>query len=230
MNKDALLYTFPFEGNWNWCELCWCCYKSFLAIHFPVWREWKLASSTNKTDVPSHALAIHFPVWRELKLTLHPSQFIYVLTCYTLSRLKGIETYPYRVRRKYIFLAIHFPVWREWKLCYSMPGIDIVYVDGLLYTFPFEGNGNTYGSSAPAACQTITCYTLSRLKGIETIPQSNRIMLKSLLAIHFPVWREWKLTSGLYFKRMASILLAIHFPVWRELKLGTLLWTSGFCR
>ena len=139
--KYLLLYTFPFEGNWNECLRCWqrqrCGLRLLytfpfegngnpmrwlwnlaqlsLAIHFPVWRELKLFQGYYRLF--SHRLAIHFPVWRELKLPV--SLLSQACICN---------------------LAIHFPVWRELKhnFRYELFAGQLY----LLYTFPFEGNWN----------------------------------------------------------------------------------------
>ena len=88
----SLLYTFPFEGNGNVNTIKQRITYNLLATHVPVWREWK----------PDSRMWLRSPV---------PS-------CYTRSRLKGMETLPGR--------------WPPWIL----PSC-------LLHTFPLEGNGNT---------------------------------------------------------------------------------------
>ena len=163
----VLLYTFPFEGNWN-------------------------TVPTGIETVVSPLLAIHFPVWRELKHYTPSKKTVREMrSCYTLSRLKGIET----------VLFLHF----------RCEPLD------LLYTFPFEGNWNFLsfiGIFSFLSCYTLSrlkgietfpgpvlwgdcapCYTLSRLKGIETMCQEATSVLRLLLAIHFPVWRELKQKS-----------------------------------
>ena len=213
-------------------------------------------------------LAIHFPVWRELKLILFMSAGLVVCACYTLSRLKGIETWRCWLRQDTFKrkLAIHFPVWRELKLnslvfC-SMSG------SLLAIHFPVWRELKHNKEKTFHYFSLISCYTLSRLKGIETFVclagcaaaaiflnllytfpfEGNWNTLNSLplsfssvrLAIHFPVWRELKQCPSLPLFGPASLLytfpfegnwnllprfqcfrqwqLAIHFPVWRELK------------
>ena len=210
-----------------------------LAIHFPVWRELK----RNLSAFPAswaQWLAIHFPVWRELKHRLrwvwHSDTFS---TCYTLSRLKGIETLKRLSGRLLLPLAIHFPVWRELKLCnnglpfwsfycllYTFPfegnwnSVNPPFSDDssvyLLYTFPFEGNWNNqrlndsliimracYTLSRLKGIETIgrpvwnkperlTCYTLSRLKGIETLsPVTQPSTVTGILLYTFPFEGNW---------------------------------------
>ena len=162
-----LLHTFPFEGNWNFFQgpAIFTVYDT-LATHFPVWREWKR-------------------VWPSLLLT-------YTRPCYTLSRLKGIET---RIGTRELMLQ-----------------------EVLLHTFPFEGNWNWVRGGCVANEAPSACYTLSRLKGIETRNSFQNFSRVTLyLATHFPVWRELKLRS---LARSPSWHrpLATHFPVWRELK------------
>ena len=113
-------------------------------------------------------------------------------------------------------LATHFPVWRELKLnsftdCLSMS-------IGSLHTFPFEGNGNNLTLSASISMGT-SRYTLSRLKGIETL--SDGISIEptySEVSLHtFPFEGNWNLLWWWLFHQ--TMRLATHFPVWRELKL-----------
>ena len=68
-----------------------------------------------------------------------------VFACYTLSRLKGMETLAT------IATTVE---------CGN---------NHLLYTFPFEGNGNSNGVIVWGTVID-ACYTLSRLKGMETQP------------------------------------------------------------
>ena len=115
-------------------------------------------------------LAIHFPVWRELKLWFWLRLRLLWLACYTLSRLKGIETCVVTIVNgvDVVILAIHFPVWRELKHSVTVSWSET----------------------------TVACYTLSRLKGIETQAWAQpycRALQR--LAIHFPVWRELKQES-----------------------------------
>ena len=123
--------------------------------------------------------------------TLESTQSIpFLVACYTLSRLKGIETATAPQHKEHHGkLAIHFPVWRESKHTFSVRPLKL--------------------------CET--CYTLSRLKGIETVSSTCFMKLVQCLAIHFPVWRESKLPL---ISKSCQILvcLAIHFPVWRESK------------
>ena len=140
-------YTFPFEGNWN------CFFQGFWWFCFSLW--------------------IHFPVWRELKLfdCVRGYDSLGVITLNTLSRLKGIETIlciAYGISN--MFLWIHFPVWRELKLklrlgklpelssptlntLSRLKGIETWWrcakcehlgIDDSEYTFPFEGNWNSF--------------------------------------------------------------------------------------
>ena len=138
-------------------------------------------------------------------------------TCYTLSRLKGIETSfvgwgPTSVR---VALLYTFPFEGNWNetsvltsrlkesTCYTLSrlkGIETGWLLinfkfrrlGLLYTFPFEGNWNKNGKRTSEYVLR-ACYTLSRLKGIETLVFYLRVDSTNLyLAIHFPVWRELK--------------------------------------
>ena len=166
-------------------------HPSRLAIHFPVWRELKPARKSEVVGVQHCELAIHFPVWRELKL-LSPSTFSTTpVSCYTLSRLKGIETWtsalPNWCRNR---LAIHFPVWREWKLIIVFHTIRTI---KLAIHFPVWRELKL-GSHAFAWIDP------------------------NLLAIHFPVWRELKPSQAIPIQYSIPAL-AIHFPVWRELKL-----------
>ena len=163
-------------------------------------------------------LATHLPVWRELKLSLCiPRLKIHRATCYTPSRLKGIETGAgtLRDRLREEHLATHLPVWRELKLVMA---IFTVFGSGLathlpvwrelkqwitvvttgtgritlLHTFPFEGNWNFRTPFSTWFC-------------VEK------------LATHLPVWRELKQSE---YKMVGSMIkLATHLPVWRELKL-----------
>ena len=90
------------------------------------------------------------------------------MSCYTLSRLKGIET-------KFNFACVEAV-----EPCYilsRLKGIETIVdsvsparTDALLHTFPFEGNRNFPLSYWVFCSRYITCYTLSRLKGIETCP------------------------------------------------------------
>ena len=164
-----LLYTFPFEGNWNVFQFGLSgifrdpCYtlsrlkgietrtttqpyplRRSLAIHFPVWRE--LKQRKEKINTKLKTLAIHFPVWRELKQS--PSTL---------------------VNTKATGLLYTFPFEGNW----NHPHCHEVYISiervVLLYTFPFEGNWNHLESLKDSFLGDITCYTLSRLKGIETL-------------------------------------------------------------
>ena len=193
MFEKTLLYTFPFEGNWNGFFIEFLlvigqktCYtlsrlkgietripfivnsSNPLAIHFPVWRELKPCYLSIGLCAFGEVLLYTFPFegnWN-VDLTFRYSRICYLLytfpfegnwnknvlragdpsdgTCYTLSRLKGIETAT---------AFLEFP----------SPPLRI-----LLYTFPFEGNWNYSTDHILHLHQTLTCYTLSRLKGIET--------------------------------------------------------------
>ena len=186
----------------------------FLAIHFPVWRELKRMPVNSPTNALSMYTCYTLSRLKGIETRVSSEFFSSVFPCYTLSRLKGIETlnavsvwrwpcllytFPFEGNWNLPFthvmiglsssLAIHFPVWRELKQ------IPVSWTRGrrhcLLYTFPFEGNGNllllglTYSRQIP-------CYTLSRLKGIETINLKLSKVVVKMLAIHFPVWRELK--------------------------------------
>ena len=90
-------------------------------------------------------------------------------------------------------LWIHFPVWRELKLYVTITS-----------TVPFR--------------RLFTLNPLSRLKGIETLPDLLLYDWQLRLWIHFPVWRELKHKGRLRLLKHRRKLW-IHFPVWRELKL-----------
>ena len=135
---SSLLYTFPFEGNWNVWRCCEHTIDAHLLYTFPFEGNWNLSKDTTLL-FPKKFLAIHFPVWRELKLTKW-TWYDITTTCYTLSRLKGIETcLGSHIDILRCDLAIHFPVWRELKHFFSL---RFWYQPSLLYTFPFEGNWN----------------------------------------------------------------------------------------
>ena len=187
----SLQYTFPFEGNWNLNPPTTSSGFAGLLYTFPFEGNWNF--------------------WRFLN-----NQRNLLKSCYTLSRLKGIETkLPISFLRVVEHLAIHFPVWRELKhnsranpnscclfACNTLSrlkGIEtqhtvVQFTDwsNLLYTFPFEGNWNSFSTT-----------------GLFSIFPT--------LAIHFPVWRELK-RYGPVALNAGHWLLAIHFPVWRELK------------
>ena len=177
----------------------------------------------------------------------NPSAFAAALTspaCYTLSRLKGIETsIPYiHAIIAHSPLAIHFPVWRELKLIPLGTRVSLK-VSVACYTLSRLKGIETVRSSKTVTTVRETCYTLSRLKGIETFRTLLFRLPLTMLAIHFPVWRELKPHHkgepvfvgafllytfpfegnwNLLFHPYPSALywvLAIHFPVWRELKL-----------
>ena len=206
-----LLYTFPFEGNWNLSEMATygkdmdTCYtrsrlkgietlfiqtslylSSNLAIHVPVWRELKRENNLVRVDVMV-PLAIHVPVWRELKQD---------------DEVSCAETVP-------IHLLYTFPFEGNWNA--KGLSIDIGPPTFLLYTFPFEGNWNLPERSGLLMANPSTCYTRSRLKGIETV-RSFHICVGSVnLAIHVPVWRELK-HGMLYFQKGVNALLLYTFP------------------
>ena len=167
-----------------------------LWIHFPVWRElkrseviWVFASVAAATV----NLWIHFPVWRELKQLYETSLNFPPKTLNTLSRLKGIET-AYR--------------WAGWvqsrkktlNTLSRLKGIETsptksVELSGKSseYTFPFEGNWNLYRNFATNNVVNHSEYT-------------------------FPFEGNWN--SPFFASKRAWLLLWIHFPVWRELKLS----------
>ena len=110
------------------------------------------------------------------------------------------------------------------------------------YTFPFEGNWNTFISDSSSRSATNILWihfpVWRELKLMTDKPHqsdsvrseytfpfegnwNNSSIAKSAISvsdlwIHFPVWRELK-HEGLNNKEIAT-LLWIHFPVWRELK------------
>ena len=163
-------------------------------------------------------LAIGFPVWREWKL-------IVKLTISELAILR---------------LAIGFPVWREWKQSATRTTRTHVYPCDRLSRLKGMETGPT---NSKRWSRTLTCDRLSRLKGIETKTLAQDPLKCTLLAIGFPVWREWKPSSGTTslftpqprtcdrlsrLKGMETLdiegrltsagSLAIGFPVWREWK------------
>ena len=161
-----LLYTFPFEGNWNLTiSRSFIIHTLYLLYTFPFEGNWNLDTCPYRGVAAE--LAIHFPVWRELKQTpLVELKNTLTRACYTLSRLKGIET----LGRMYLPAP-------SLRTCYTLSRLKGIEtgrcchvsegrIDGLLYTFPFEGNWNAM-TAVPKPRQP-SCYTLSRLKGIET--------------------------------------------------------------
>ena len=139
---------------------------------FPFEGNWNHGSLANVIRDFNCILWIHFPVWRELKQNLLCAFVNYVYTLNTLSRLKGIETFI-------------LPFYME----------DFTFDSE--YTFPFEGNWNSSSSGRYSSNgRYSTLNTLSRLKGIETSRLGLLCSSFSLLWIHFPVWRELKLSSS----------------------------------
>ena len=212
-----LLYTFPFEGNWNKLPLQASYWGCCLLYTFPFEGNWN-------------------PIFPSIASC-------HLVTCYTLSRLKGIETSSRLLKVSASSALLYtFPFEGNWNC-----GLSETESDGwcgLLYTFPFEGNWNTtwpFSSTSTSSNLLYTfpfegnwnllmwlalwfwtcvspCYTLSRLKGIETVRQFFRIEILMSLAIHFPVWRELKRKVVNSIQHVLKEKLAIHFPVWRELK------------
>ena len=164
-----LLYTFPFEGNWNPSLGSFSMLRPVCLLYtFPFEGNWNIPRLHLCMD-RTLGLAIHFPVWRELKQTIPFGYFFKYSSCYTLSRLKGIETI---VRVGVVVasvegvLAIHFPVWRELKRVHEN-GVGGVF--GLAIHFPVWRELKPEYPSTTRLFNGITCYTLSRLKGIETL-------------------------------------------------------------
>ena len=93
----------------------------------------------------------------------------------------------------YVKLEIHFPVWREWKRNY---GVSILFANCLEIHFPVWREWKLLFIWFDCRFDGFPAWnTLSRLKGMETkwkIVMDKRI---TILEIHFPVWREWKLLS-----------------------------------
>ena len=56
-----------------------------------------------------------------------------------------------------------------------------------LHTFPFEGNGNFFSRSCSSVFQGCSRYTLSRLKGMETLEYLKENSIDSAASLHtFP--------------------------------------------
>ena len=138
-----------------------------LCIYLPVWRELKPSQLRVMID-QFETLCIYLPVWRELKRFRPTStRASLIFFAYTFpfegnwnigtplpkngevalhipSRLKGIETILESSRNtSLVRLCIYLPVWRELKLfkAFSASSDDPSY---FAYTFPFEGNWNSY--------------------------------------------------------------------------------------
>ena len=233
---QGLLYTFPFEGNWNCRHLLppgdIALYS--LAIHFPVWRELKHYPLVALT-VLLLSLAIHFPVWRELKPHLVSERWcVRWLLLYTFP-FEGnwnlthcgvsfrthclLYTFPFEgnwnktihalSQHNLFYLAIHFPVWRELKHFQGVfvPNGQTVH---LLYTFPFEGNWNSIISCLQSP-PSKTCYTLSRLKGIETFGACGRGWFRRSVAC-YTLSRLKGIETKFAYNLLAHIHLLYTFP------------------
>ena len=210
-------YTFPFEGNWNAKPVVRVSpAPKKLWIHFPVWRELKRFYSFFSSG----------PIWRSLN---------------TLSRLKGIETIRcHTVEILQDLLSEYtFPFEGNWNFSGTTRHRRPVSSE---YTFPFEGNWNSslglvllvltgelwihfpvwrelkpkilgISTATPA-----TLNTLSRLKGIETLSATTKIVVSGALNTLSRLKGIETLTARIGISGSRS--LWIHFPVWRELKLG----------
>ena len=205
--------------------------RKILWIHFPVWRELKREWRSSIRWISTLTSEYTFPFegnWNfKLRIIEHALFNVLVsLSLNTLSRLKGIETLVSELWISWVspcFLWIHFPVWRELKREWRS---SIRWISTLTseYTFPFEGNWNFKLRIIEHALfnvlVSLSLNTLSRLKGIETLVSELWISWVSpcFLWIHFPVWRELKLSQKLL-RNLVELTLWIHFPVWREWKL-----------
>ena len=189
----SLLYTFPFEGNWNlWLIVppfslasAATCYTLSRLKGIETIVRWMVLLFNLTCYTLSRLKGIETRVSLPMPAPLH--------TCYTLSRLKGIETDNVLTIRADVkqFLACytlsrlkgiettacHCPcIPLHLVLLYTFPfegnwNVHVNYFikkrsENLLYTFPFEGNWNQ--SVNPIRYRHPPCYTLSRLKGIET--------------------------------------------------------------
>ena len=153
---------------------------------------------------------IRFPVWRELKLIQPPiPRPLAVKRSDTLSRLKGIETSPHSGDRyTTVPFRYAFPFEGNWNSLWTQV---LPHTPVFRYAFPFEGNWNP--QERPHRSYQESCSdTLSRLKGIETIPRHDGYkLLAGPVQIRFPVWRELKL-SGAESSRPSSIKFRYAFP------------------
>ena len=115
-----------------------------------------------------------------------------VASRYTLSRLKGIET-----------LLVVSPSRRR-----RIPRYTLSRLKGI----------ETQGSCSAFSCFPSSRYTLSRLKGIETVISARDPTAMSVQnSLHtFPFEGNWN-ASAMPFPGFPTFL-ATHFPVWRELK------------
>ena len=110
---STFVYTFPFEGNWNWRVLLTA--EILETLYIPSRLKGIETLSLLNIRV-RFILWIYLPVWRELKLKLlKPSSGDGLRPLYIPSRLKGIETQKGSKIGNPIFLWIYLPVWRELK-------------------------------------------------------------------------------------------------------------------
>ena len=238
------------------------CKLGAVQIRFPVWRELKQERTRCGLTVATF-VQIRFPVWRELKLHLVETRYYFLdefryafpfegnwnqkllpfipatIGSDTLSRLKGIETFlDYIVVRSSLVVQIRFPVWRELKPTESGKRSS---ASSVQIRFPVWRELKLSGGLLPSFVRARSD-TLSRLKGIETLP-SRRWWCRQSVQIRFPVWRELKHSllrlifsfsnncsdtlsrlKGIETASISNIMVArtdtvqIRFPVWRELK------------
>ena len=173
-----MLYTFPFEGNWNTRQTL---RPASVRLHTCYTLSRLKGIETARINRMRPAIAHHllytFPFegnWN-FKVYIYTIRPIICALLYTFPFEGNWNEIVFRQRDGFNLLAIHFPVWRELK--HQRQARTEQAISGLLYTFPFEGNWNPNryrnGNTLKAAC-----YTLSRLKGIETqhisISQNNR--------------------------------------------------------
>ena len=208
----SFVYTFPFEGNWNFFVSIIPGIPFVLWIHLPVWRELKplalpvTATLMSALDTPSRLKGIETIIKRDFSLfnfhyfgytfpfegNWNSSSSFFVGFAgsfgYTFPFEGNWNCTPVRLLLLSPSLWIHLPVWRELKLSISLLG-KFSYRFG--YTFPFEGNWNKFRTLYP--------------------PYARQLW------IHLPVWRELK--RAVRSVKSFIIFLWIHLPVWRELKL-----------
>ena len=108
-----------------------------------------------------------------------------VLACYTLSRLKGMET---------VGLDVHFA--------------EAAF--GLLYTFPFEGNGNPVIEMSPCSFRETLLYTFPFEGNGNATPVSSTEKV-AILLYTFPFEGNGNSNERLGLSGLCT--LAIHFPV-----------------
>ena len=233
---------FPFEGNWNKIIAKVEKVKRVIDLQcpFPFEGNWNAIHDLGHESID--CLTMSFPVWRELKLSGSIlSSSIHPLQCpFPFEGNWNIDR-PLPRTCEWKWLTMSFPVWRELKLAHTL--FSSRYLCTLLQCpFPFEGNWNTCYHHHILNLDS-SYNVLSRLKGIET--QITRIVcvLRFLLTMSFPVWRELKPPPIARFlprsrwaynvlSRLkgietfetsrasvaASASLTMSFPVWRELK------------